>query len=91
MPHQIVQACHACLEAGVRFSLDAGKPSYLIACGVADEPSLRHVKRWLELRGIRVLAFQEPDLRNELTALASEPVADERRKLFSRFKLWKGE
>jgi hypothetical protein len=41
--------------------------------------------------GIRLQAFYEPDLNNELTAFATEPIGSDKRHLFRNFQLLKAE
>jgi hypothetical protein len=43
----------------------------------------------LTAAGIRFQAWYEPDLNNELTAIATEPVCGEQRQHFKRFELLK--
>jgi hypothetical protein len=40
------------------------------------------------MRGIRVEIFREPDRNNEATALATEPLGQEARRAFSKWRLW---
>ncbi len=54
---------------------------------VRDELTLRQSLDKLQTHGVRCRAFLEPDLGNELTALATEPVFDGTRRLFRRFPL----
>lgn len=44
--------------------------NYLINLSVADEPSLKALSAKLCLTGIKVTEFREPDLDNQLTAIA---------------------
>ena len=85
---QFVQACHAAHEAGIFF----GNPDHissLVLCTVPDEAALRDASRRLQLRGIRFSLFQEPDMENQATALATEPIPGPLRKVFSKYPLWK--
>jgi hypothetical protein len=56
---------------------------------VRDEKRLRHDLDKLVKAGVRIRAWYEPDRNNELTAIASEPVSGDRRKLFRNFQLLK--
>jgi hypothetical protein len=87
-PQQAVQSCHACIEATSAFALGnlADHPSVII-CGVRDEQQLHKVRRYLIDSGIRHVHFYETDLDDELTALATEPVHGDRRRLFRKFQL----
>jgi hypothetical protein len=83
-----VQAAHAAMEAGKSFSPDP-HPNFCL-CTVENEAELRfHLDRLVK-EGIRICAWYEPDRNNELTAIASEPISGERRRLFREFKLLKG-
>jgi hypothetical protein len=44
----------------------------------------------LERQGIRTVLFREPDIGNQATALATEPVNGSVRKSLSKYPLWKG-
>jgi hypothetical protein len=81
-PHQVVQACHACIEATRAFLPSDHEHPFLVICGVRDERRLGHCRDRLDRAGIRYRAFFEPDLGNQLTALASEPLRGARRDFF---------
>jgi hypothetical protein len=86
-PQQVVQACHASLEAARSFLPPDHEHPHVVVCGVRDELRLG---RWLDrLRaaGIRFRAFFEPDLGNRLTAVATEPVRGPRRHVFRDLRL----
>jgi hypothetical protein len=81
-----VQACHASVEASRRFlTLDTRHP-HLVLCAVSSETRLLAAADFLFQRGLRFFLFREPDRSDEATALATEPVRDERRRLLDRFR-----
>lgn len=89
---QLVQGCHAALEAGKQFCRDPASPiDHLIAITVPDEESLLRAKERAELRGIQLVLFREPDFGDIATCLCTEPIAGEKRKVFSSYPLWKEE
>jgi hypothetical protein len=78
----VVQAGHACLEAARAFLPSDHEHPFLVVCGVRDEVRLG---RWLDrLRaaGVRFRAFFEPDLGDQLTAAATEPLRGQQRHVF---------
>jgi hypothetical protein len=84
---QIVQACHASLEAGFSFERPAVTSS-LVLLGVDNEASLKEWAAKLEYNGIRCEVFHEPDDSMGFTALASQPLVGAQREIFSTLKLW---
>jgi len=96
IPHadQVVQACHACVEAGVRFQ-HPGNCRMALLC-VRDEEALIRARERAENAGIKMQTFFEPDpVDGEdhpmgFTAVCSEPVAGDQRKVFRKYALWKG-
>ncbi len=87
-PQQAVQSCHACIEAASTFSINKlhDHPSVII-CGAKNEDRLHHIKKYLIDNGIQHVHFYEPDLDNELTSIATEPLFGDQRKLFRKFQL----
>ena len=84
---QVVQSCHAAIEAA-RFLFPPDSPHpHLIVCSVGDEPALWQRLHRLQRHGIRFRAFFEPDRANELTALATEPVCGPTRRVFRNLRL----
>lgn len=81
-----VQSSHACIESARAFiKPDDSHPSVII-CEVRSEQKLKMVME--ELNGkVNYKTFQEPDIGNQYTALATEPIYNDKRKLFSRFQL----
>lgn len=89
---QIVQAGHACLEAGSAFPLPAC--CRLIVLAAANREALCARLEFCRERGIRFRAFFEPDPVDGdiepmgLAALCTEPVSHAQRRHFRRFRLW---
>lgn len=82
----VVQACHATLEATRKFIKDASR--YKIVClGIKSLSKLEKVMEELEQHQLGYIVFSEPDLSWEKTALATEPLTDKQRVVFSRYKL----
>jgi hypothetical protein len=84
---QVVQACHAAWDACSTFHDPGHEHPHLVVCGVPDESTLKHVLEQLRERGVRLRAFTECDIGNELTALASEPLAGAARRPFRKYRL----
>lgn len=88
-PQQCVQSCHASVEATKAFP-QPQETCNLIVCTVADEKALYDFSDKLIESGIQHAAFCEPDIGNQLTALATEPLYGDQRKAFSNLPLMKG-
>ncbi len=73
LPQQMVQACHAALEAGFAFTAPA-ETSSVIVCTVADKAELLAAAERLERYGIEAQLFFEPDFEMGYSALASRPL-----------------
>lgn len=81
-----VQSAHACIEATRDYLKKTDEHPSVIICEVKSENKLKMVME--ELRGkINFKAFREPDIGNQFTAIASEPIYGEKRDLFKRFQL----
>jgi len=88
LPQQIVQAVHAAHEAGIHFAHQSNNTSSVVVCEVPSEQDLLFALDSLTQKGIRCVLFREPDIGNEATALASEPIFGKHRHIFRKFKLW---
>jgi hypothetical protein len=86
----VVQACHASLEAARAFLPPDHEHPHLVVCGVRDEARLGTCLDRLRRAGVRFRPFSEPDLGNELTAAATEPVRGKQRRLFRDYALLRG-
>lgn len=84
LEQQMVQSCHAALEAGFAFEAPAVTSS-LIVCTVPDQAALLEARERLARYGIRSQVFFEPSWEMGHSALASEPIF-ERKKRFAMNK-----
>lgn len=85
---QSVQAIHAAIEAARQGLVDPNSAHpHLVFCAVSDEAALYRLAEKLDAAGIRYRPFYEPDRFHQLTAIATEPVFGERRKLFKSLQL----
>lgn len=85
--HQMVQACHAALEAGYRFQAPA-QTSHLVLCSVKDEAELLGWSAKLKSSGIAHEMFFEPDNSMGYSAIATLAITcSQTRKILSKLKL----
>ncbi len=88
MPCQIVQTAHASIDAA-RFGLipsDIDHP-HAVLIGIRNEIQLQKCLLKLEANGIKHKAFYEPDIGNQLTAIATETISGDRRSFFKNYTL----
>ncbi len=90
VPQQLVQAGHAALESGIHLAHTTERISSLVVCSVANEEALLKALDRIRFRGINVVLFREPDMNDEATALATEPLSGLARKVCSKYPLWEG-
>ena len=88
LEQQMVQACHAALEAGFEFESPAITSS-LIVCTVPDRFALLEAEERLARYSIRTKLFFEPDWGMGHSALASEPLfAKKQRYILAKYPLF---
>lgn len=83
-----MQSCHAAIEAtrcGL-ISPDIIHP-HLVLIGVKDELRLFNCTQKLDQLGIAYRSFVEPDLDNQLTAVATAPISGDLRHHFKKYQL----
>lgn len=63
----------------------------MVVCGVKTEAALFRAIEKLNNHGIRCQWFIEPDMGNQVTAIATEPIYGDTRRLFRNYQLLKPE
>ena len=90
LAYSAVQAAHAAIDFQHQHPNEANewhsKSNYLVFLTVADEQELIKLTSKAILSGIKHTVFREPDLNNQITAVAFE-ASDEARKLTSSYPL----
>jgi hypothetical protein len=84
---QVVQASHVCVEVARRFIEDTEERYKLVILGVRSEDKLKKVIEEIKNHKISYREYTEPDMDYQLTAVATEPLDDEKKFLFSRYRL----
>jgi hypothetical protein len=87
--YQIVQANHACFEMGLQVESKPNQVSHMVLCAIESEKELEKLSYHLEKYSIKHYMFHEPDYDTGHTAICTEPIYGEQRKLFRKFNLWK--
>lgn len=85
-PQKVVQACHVMLDACRFFELKDERYN-IILVAAKSRPKLDSIIMEAQAAGIRTMYFVEPDMEYEMTAVATEPLTDEQKKVFARYKL----
>ena len=88
--YQLVQTAHAVADFSIRFP-DITKnwnsiSNYMACLSAKDEQDLRALADKLDSRGIPYHAFREPDIDDQVTAIAIAP-GEQSRKLTSNYPL----
>ncbi len=86
---QIIQASHAAMEMAWVCPRTEGLV-HICLLEVRDDDALQRAAMRLRQAGIRVYAFTEPSAHivGDYTALATEPLSEERRQPLKKYKLW---
>ena len=83
LPTQAVQSAHAAIDFQHAHPLEASEwqteSNYLALLTVANEEELYKLSEKAAMRGIKHTIFREPDINNEITAIAFEPSDASRR------------
>ena len=83
-----MQSAHAILEATKAFNFEQlqDHPS-VIVLAAKNESRLHRVRTYLIENNVQHVHFYEPDMDNQLTALATEAIFSDRRSLFRKYQL----
>ncbi|MCL4265029.1 MAG: hypothetical protein KJ069_17565 [Anaerolineae bacterium] len=84
---QLVQVGHVCIEAGNRF-VQPQTPCHLALIGIPSKDALLDAVAQVEVAGVQCAIFYEPDAGLGYTAVCTEPITGDKRRLFKRFSLW---
>ncbi len=90
LEQQSVQAIHASIETARLLGNDKEEKwehPHLVLCGVENENALKNTIQRLVKNNIPFSYFVEPDLNNEITAIATFPLRGEKRDVMSRYQL----
>ncbi len=87
---QLVQAVHAAYEAGLRLATPPEQDvDYSVVCAVDSEQELAEARARLERHGVQSVLFRDSDIDEQATALCTEPIRGEKRRLMSKYQLWR--
>jgi hypothetical protein len=75
------------LEAGNKFGQPDG--GYLVVFEVKSEEKLFEVSEFLDKQSIQSVMFFEPDDNMNYTAICTQPIGEDQKRLFHKYKLWK--
>lgn len=89
LSQQMCQAAHAAHEAGIHLSNKDNGISSVVICSIPNEQELLKVQDKLAQRNIKTVTFREPDIENQATAIATEPISSDVRRYLSSYPLWK--
>jgi hypothetical protein len=89
LPQQLVQASHAAHESGLAHS-HSGESNSIIIFGTKNKAELETLLEEFHPK-ISCYPFYEPYKDTGLTAFATVPIAEDKRHLFKKFKLWKAQ
>ncbi len=88
--YQAVQACHAMRQfTEEQKEVDAlwfKNSNYIVLLSVENEEALENLIAMASIKNVRLAIFREPDIDNQITAVAFEP-GEQSRRLCSRLKL----
>jgi len=91
LPQQAVQSSHALLEMSRQYSTQSHQHPSIIILGVKNEEKLKDTIIRLVRHGkIQFTTFQEPDIGDEYTALATVPIYGTDRDFFKDYRLIDG-
>jgi len=86
-PSQIaVQSIHSAYEMGRNSCSKEQHPS-VVLLEAKNEERLNMCKEYIESLGLTYKEFREPYYGNSLTSIAVEPITDEDRQMFEKFRL----
>lgn len=89
IPQQMVQSAHAALECGREFVKLKDEHPSIIICSAKNENKLKDAIQYCYDNNIKLKVFREPDIGNQITSIATEPLIGDRRNLMKKYQLIK--
>lgn len=86
-PQKAVQSAHASIEMARAYLNKNSEHPSLVLTIVKNEPKLKEMMKELFEKDIRFIVFREPDIGNQITAIATEPLNFDKRQKLSRLQL----
>lgn len=83
-----MQIAHAGMECGLYLTTKPDRPDNAVLIGVESEQELLKIRDRLAKHGIAHRVIDEPDMNNQITAISTEPLTDDRRKPLRKFQCW---
>ena len=83
---QVVQCCHVSIDCGNKF--DIPENCHMVLIGVENQENLLKASEHIASKGIDFIMFFEPDDDMHYTALCTEPINGDLRKVFRKYKMW---
>ena len=84
---RVVQSGHALIEATKAFLAGEDEHPSVIVFGVKCEAKLQSLAERIQEQGVRIKRFFEPDIGDQMTAFATEPVVGDQREVFRKYQL----
>ena len=83
---RIVQSSHAAIELGHAMAREniSAEELHLVVCSMKDEESLIET---LRQNSVTSISYREADMDNQLTAIATYPIADKKRAFLQKYQL----
>ena len=86
-PQKCVQSCHAAIDVAREFLNPQQEHPHLVVTVVKNETKLKKLSEDLTRKKISHKVFREPDIGNQITAIATEPLSGQDRNVFKRYQL----
>lgn len=86
-PQIAVQVGHVCAEFGKHLLTE--HPN-MVLIGIKSGPKLRSTEEYLREHGVRFVKYHDRSMDQD-TAIATEPIGDDKRMLFAKYRLLKEE
>lgn len=83
-PQKAVQSAHAAIESGRRYLKEGEEHPSVIILIVKNERKLIELQDKIPYDHV---VFREPDIGNQVTAIATKPLVGEEREFFKRYQL----